>query len=129
MPWRLVPLGKGYYDIHFSTEDDMRRVWGGRTCTLAQGIFQSQRQPDFKPGNMLPQSHAQVWVKIYGLSQECWHPRHLMEIARGIGTPLQLDKATRERLYGYYAQILVNVDLSGDLPASIMVERKSRLPF
>lgn len=39
--------------------------------------------------------------------------------------PLQLDKATREHLYGYYAQILVDVDLFGELPASIMVEREN----
>ncbi|KAL6193239.1 hypothetical protein ACLB2K_034323 [Fragaria x ananassa] len=38
-PWRLVPLGKGYFDIHFSTEEDLRRVWGGGTCTLPDGIF------------------------------------------------------------------------------------------
>lgn len=23
-PWRLVPLGKGYFDIHFITEEDVR---------------------------------------------------------------------------------------------------------
>ncbi|KAM0986125.1 hypothetical protein ACFX13_013594 [Malus domestica] len=57
MPWRLVPIGKGYYDFHFSTEDNMRRILG-------------------------------------------W--RHL-----------------------YYARILVDVDLSGELPASIMVEREN----
>lgn len=125
-PWRLVPLGKGYYDIHFNTEDDMRRVWGGGTCTLSNGLFRlSQWKPDFKPGETLPQTHAQVWIKIFGLSQEYWHPRHLMEIARGVGTPLQLDKATKERLYGYYARVLVDVDLAGDLPSSIMVERES----
>ncbi|XP_008350100.2 uncharacterized protein [Malus domestica] len=123
--WKLVPLGKGYFDLHFSSEEDMRRVWGGGTCTLQFGLFRlSQWQPDFKPGDVLPQTHAQVWIKIYGLSQEYWHPRILMEIARGVGTPLQLDHATREKLYGYYARILVDVDLSADLPSTIMVERE-----
>ncbi|XP_068312484.1 uncharacterized protein [Pyrus communis] len=123
--WKLVPLGKGYFDLHFSTEEDMRRVWGGGTCTLQFGLFRlSQWQPDFKPRVVLPQTHAQVWIKIYGLSQEYWHPRILMEIACGVGTPLQLDHATREKLYGYYARILVDVDLSADLPSSIMVERE-----
>ena len=27
-PWRLVPIGKGYFDMHFSSEADMRKVWG-----------------------------------------------------------------------------------------------------
>ncbi|CAN6708759.1 unnamed protein product [Malus baccata var. baccata] len=106
-PWNLVPIGKGYFDIHFNKEDDMRRAWGGGTL--------SKWTPDFKPGDVLPQTHA----------QEYWHPRHLMEIASGVGTPLQLDSATRERQYGYYARILVDVNLAGDLPTSLMVERES----
>ncbi|CAN6540752.1 unnamed protein product [Malus baccata var. baccata] len=115
-PWNLVPIGKGYFDIHFNKEDDMRRAWGGGTCTLATGLFRlSKWTPDFKPGDVLPQTHA----------QEYWHPRHLMEIARGVGTPLQLDSATRERQYGYYACILVDVNLADDLPISLMVERES----
>lgn len=124
--WRLIPLGKGYFDIHLDTEDDMRRIWGGGACTLANGIFRlSQWVPDFQPGMVVPQTHAQVWVKFFGLSQDYWHPRTLMEIARGIGTPLQLDNATRERLYGYFARVLVDVDLTGELPSSIMVEREN----
>ncbi|XP_024195688.1 uncharacterized protein LOC112198815 [Rosa chinensis] len=124
--WRLVPLGKGYFDIHFSTEEDMRRIWGGGTCTLASGIFRlSEWKPDFKPGDVMPQTHAQVWIQISGLSQDYWHPHLLMEIARGVGTPLQLDRATKERQFGYYARVLVDVDLATDLPSSIMVEREN----
>ncbi|XP_024164201.1 uncharacterized protein LOC112171221 [Rosa chinensis] len=124
-PWRLVPLGKGFFDIHFETEEDMRRVWGGGTCTLTKGIFRlSQWKQDFKPGDTCPQTHAQVWVRILGLSQDYWHPRHLLEIARGIGTPLQLDRATKERAFGYFARLLVDVDLTGSLPSTLMVERE-----
>ncbi|KAL6139640.1 hypothetical protein ACLB2K_057942 [Fragaria x ananassa] len=61
-PWRLVPLGKGYFDIHFATEEDLCRVWGGGTCTLSNGIFRlAQWKPDFVPGDVLPQTHAQLW--------------------------------------------------------------------
>ena len=42
-----------------------------------------------------------------------------------LGTPLHLDKVTRDRTYGYYARILVDLDLSFDLPKSIMVERET----
>ena len=55
----------------------------------------------------------------------CWeylHPHLLFEIAKGVGTPLHLDKATRDHTYGFYARILVDLDLSIDLPKSIMVE-------
>lgn len=45
-----------------------------------------------------------------------------MSVARGIGLPLQIDQATRDKVFGYYARVLVEVDLSGPLPSSIMVE-------
>ncbi|XP_050378170.1 uncharacterized protein LOC126795363 [Argentina anserina] len=61
---------------------------------------------------------------MYGLSQDYWHSRHLMEIARGVGTPLQLDKATKEREFGYNACMLLDVDLANELPSSLMVERE-----
>lgn len=65
----------------------------------------------------------QLWVRILGLSQEYWHHQHLFEIAGGIGTPLQLDRATKERAFGYFARVLVDVNLSDILPSSLMVER------
>ncbi|XP_024178474.1 uncharacterized protein LOC112184444 [Rosa chinensis] len=101
-PWRLVPIGKGYYDLHFNSEEDLRKAWGGGTCTLDSGIFRlSQWQPDFKPGDVFPQTHAHIWIRISGLSQEYWHQQHIMEIARGIGIPLQIDAATKEQRFGY----------------------------
>ncbi|KAL6205978.1 hypothetical protein ACLB2K_023229 [Fragaria x ananassa] len=48
-----------------------------------------------------------------------------MEISRGVGTPLQIDKATKERQFGYYARVLVDVNIAGDLPSSLMVERET----
>lgn len=42
---------------------------------------------------------------MYSLSQEYW------------------DRATRDGLFGHYARILVEVDLS-DIPTSILVERE-----
>ncbi|XP_024177848.1 uncharacterized protein LOC112183741 [Rosa chinensis] len=128
-PWRLVPIGKRYFDIHFNSEADMRKVWGGGTCTLESGIFRlSQWKPDFRPGDVLPQTHAQIWVRISGLSQEYWHQQHILEIARGVGTPLQLDAATKKQRYGYYARVLVDVDMLGALPTSIMEIKSKDIP-
>lgn len=122
--WQLVPLARGYYDIHFGTEEDMRRVWSNGTCSLDSGIFRLfQWKPDFDPYSPKIQSHSQVWIQIYGLSLEYWHPKILMSIARGVGIPLKLDRATRAKTYGYYARVLVEVDLSAPLPSSLTVER------
>lgn len=69
------------------------------------------------------QTHAPVWIKIYGLPYEYWHPQLLLEIARGVGLPLQLAKMTQDCIYANYARVLVDVDLSGNLPSSLMIER------
>lgn len=72
--------------------------------------LESLWKPDFDPYATTQHTHAQVWRKIYGLSYEYWDPRIIMEIAKGVGIPLQLDKATKEGTNGFYARVLVDVD-------------------
>jgi hypothetical protein len=46
------------------------------------------------------------------LPQEYWRHSMLFEIASAIRTPLSLDEATKNRMFGHYARILVDIDLS-----------------
>lgn len=32
--WKMVPLDKGYYDFHFDTADDLRKIWAAGTINL-----------------------------------------------------------------------------------------------
>ncbi|KAK1581724.1 hypothetical protein Q3G72_008459 [Acer saccharum] len=68
-------------------------------------------------------------LKIYGLCSGYWHPRTIMEIARGVGIPLQLDQATRDGDYGFNGRVLVDVDLMDNLPSSLMIERDDHRGF
>lgn len=45
-------------------------------------------------------------------------------MAKGVGTPLQLDKVTKLRKFGHYARVLVDVDLSKLLLSTLWVEVK-----
>ncbi|GAU10068.1 hypothetical protein TSUD_423760, partial [Trifolium subterraneum] len=71
---------------------------------------------------------AQVWVRLYGLSQEYWRPNILFAIAGSIGTPICIDAITAkhmiERTFGQFARVLVNMDLSQTLRYKVLVERK-----
>ncbi|KAK1564607.1 hypothetical protein Q3G72_006877 [Acer saccharum] len=121
---QITLMARGYYVIHFSLEEDMRRIWASGTCTLTFGVFRLfQWKPNFDSYEPEIQTNAQVCIRIYGLCWEYLHPHILFEIAKGIGTPLHSDKATRDRTYRYYARILVDLDLSIDLPKSIIVEK------
>jgi hypothetical protein len=69
-------------------------------------------------------THAQVWIHLLELPQEYWMEGTLREIASVVGTPLLIDKATTKRLFGHYARILVDMDLSRKIFHEIVVERE-----
>lgn len=49
--------------------------------------------------------------------------RTLREIASAIGTPLLIDSATQNRVFGHYARVLVDMDLSKHIFNEVMIER------
>jgi len=48
----------------------------------------------------------------------------LFEIDSAIGTPVTLDVASPNRVFGHYAQILIDMDLPRNIFDEIMVERE-----
>lgn len=47
----------------------------------------------------------------------------MSDIARGIGIPLKIDKATRNGEFGHYAKVLVKIDVYGKPIGNLMIER------
>jgi hypothetical protein len=82
---------------------------------------------DFNP-RMQHNTSVQVWVKIFGLSQEYWHKNILFTIAGSLGTPICIDSVTakpmHERTFGQFARVLIDVDLLQPLRYKLLVERK-----
>jgi len=37
--WKMVPLGKGYYDFHFDSADDLRKIWAVGTVNLSRVCY------------------------------------------------------------------------------------------
>jgi len=35
----MVKLGKGYYDFHFDSADDLRKIWAACTVNLKPGLL------------------------------------------------------------------------------------------
>jgi hypothetical protein len=61
---------------------------------------------------------------LVDLPQEYWRHTTLFEIANGVGTPIALDIAPKNRTFGHFARILVDLDLSKRIFNEIMVERE-----
>jgi hypothetical protein len=122
--WQITPLGKGFYEFYFQSREDLNRIWSIGTWNLKPGLLRlSAWTSDFKPEE-LKITHAQVWVRMYGLPQEYWMPTTLFAIASGLGTPLSLDTATQQRTFGHFARVLVDINLAEELHYRILVERE-----
>jgi len=102
-PWKMKPFGKGYFEFYFSSYDDLRTVWSKGTLNLKPGLLRLfEWSKDFSAHTQL-QTHAHVWIRLLELPQEYWMDRTLREIASAIGTPLLIDSATQNRVFGHYA--------------------------
>jgi len=122
--WKMVPLGKGYYDFHFESKDNFQKIWAVGTVNLKPGLLRlSQWMKDF-PHYSQKQTHASIWILLVKLPQEYWRERTLKEIASVVGTPIDIDAPTCNRAFGHYARLLVDVDLSKRAFDEILVERE-----
>ncbi|KEH37114.1 DUF4283 domain protein [Medicago truncatula] len=122
--WKMVPLGKGYYDFHFDSVEDLRQLWAAGTINLKSGLIRlSQWTKDVKYLAQ-KQTHLSLWIRLVELPQEYWRERTLNEIASVVGTPIDIDALTRNHTFGHYARILVDIDLSKRAYDEILVERE-----
>jgi hypothetical protein len=108
--WGVISLGKGFFS------------------NLNPGLLKLFAWTrDFNP-KLQHNTSVQVWVKIFGLSQEYWHKNILFTIAGSIGTPICMDSASakpmHERTFGQFVRILVDVGLLQPLRHKLLVERK-----
>jgi hypothetical protein len=126
--WGVISLGKGFFEFTFSSLEDVKRVRSVPSWNLNPGLLKLFAwTKDFNP-KLQHNTSAQVWVKIFGLSEEYWHKNILFTIAGSLGTPICIDSVTakpmHERTFGQFARVLVDIDLLQPLRYKLLVERK-----
>lgn len=126
--WGITSLGRGYYEFIFTSLEDVKRVRSIASWNLSPGIPKLFAwSKDFSPKNQR-NTYAQVWVRLYGLSQEYWVQNILFTIAGSLGSPICTDSTTAkpriERTFGHYARVLVDMDVSQTIRYKLFVERK-----
>lgn len=78
---------------------------------LSGGILKIREWvPDFNPFK-IQTTASQIWVRIYNLPFEYWHPMVITGIAKALGTPLKIDGNTASSSFGTFARVLVEIDL------------------
>lgn len=120
--WFVTPLGRRFFEFKFQSMEDMKKVWAMNSVNLKSGILKIFCwSKDFDPLTQTL-SHAQLWIRLMHLPQEYWRQTTLFDIASGCGTPISIDKAMQSRLFGHYARILGDVDMSDMLFETVVVE-------
>ncbi|XP_057808880.1 uncharacterized protein LOC131023356 [Salvia miltiorrhiza] len=121
-PWQVIPLGKGYFTLKFSSSEDYALAFAKSAWRLRVGIlFLQAWTPNFNP-NKIVSSTAQVWVRIFNLPHEFWHPEVLSGIARHVGTPILVDGMSARASVGYFARVLVEMNVALEIPEFIDVK-------
>jgi len=77
---------------------------------------------DFVPSSM-KLTKIQCWVRIHSLPMEYWQPKIIFSIVRGIDTPVSLDDRTMNKSRGFFASVLIDIDILFALSNQILVER------
>jgi len=96
---KMVSLGRGFYDFHLATSDDLRTVWASGTANIKpEALHLSQWKNDFNYYSD-KQTHAQIWIHLIESAKEYWRECTLLKIAAAVGTPIDLDEPTTNRLF------------------------------
>ncbi|XP_057809021.1 uncharacterized protein LOC131023495 [Salvia miltiorrhiza] len=121
-PWQVIPLGKGYFTLKFLSPEDYALAFAKSAWRLRVGIlFLQAWTPNFNP-NKIVSSTAQVWVRIFNLPHKFWHPEVLSGIARHVGTPILVDGMSARASVGYFARVLVEMNVALDIPQFLDVK-------
>nr|KYP56016.1 hypothetical protein KK1_002243 [Cajanus cajan] len=122
--WKVIHLGRGYFDFAFQNNEDLRIILVAGSWSLNPRILRlTTWKPDFNP-RIQRNTVAQVWTCILDLPLEYWSPDVLFSIVSRIGVPISIDTTTLNLLYGHFARVLVEINLEDYIPDQILVERE-----
>ncbi|XP_026459325.1 uncharacterized protein LOC113359985 [Papaver somniferum] len=121
--YQLIPLGKGFFIIKLANEVDMKYIWNG-FWKIGSQIFKLRLwEPNFNPAAR-KSTTSFVRVNFPDLGIEYWKEKILMSLGDAIGRAIKVDETSLKREVGYYASVLVEVDLPNTVPHHVLVKSK-----
>jgi hypothetical protein len=110
---------KGFFMTIFNLTEDRERVFqNGPYFFNSTGLYVRIWKENFSPEKEDFMT-APVWIHLYSLPQEYWHPEILEGIGNTLGSFVRIADTTLQGRYTSYARICVYLDVSKVLPASI----------
>jgi hypothetical protein len=125
--WNFVKLPdmfyneEGYFILRFHSSSD-------KDAVMMQGPYTIRNMPmllrDWKPDFNLKRDMLRtlpIWVKLPQLPLYLWGIKSLSKIGSAIGNPLVTDECTAHKLRVSYARLLIEVDVTQELPHDITI--------
>ncbi|KAF6134137.1 hypothetical protein GIB67_013534 [Kingdonia uniflora] len=110
-----APIGSNPGINGVSSYAEMAKENTGRSCSLEQLPIPGRRG-DFPSIKVTIEAHKR------GLGVEFWEVETLMFLGRTLGTPIQIDQSASTMEFGYFAKVLIDIDLAVPIPNKILVE-------
>ncbi|XP_062086245.1 uncharacterized protein LOC133792360 [Humulus lupulus] len=115
---RIARLNNGFTLVNFRDEVT-------RDLVLEAGVLHFDRKPVIvKPWStdldtLKAVKSVPIWIRLPGLGLQYWGTKCLSALMSTIGVPILVDKVTKDRSMMQFARVLVEIELSEDLPKSV----------
>nr|XP_009766595.1 PREDICTED: uncharacterized protein LOC104217941 [Nicotiana sylvestris] len=110
--------------IGFNYEDDKNNlIQQGPYTFHNRPLILKQWEPNFQMNKELTRK-IPIWMIFQGLPIQYWTQENLGRIASYLGKPICSDRLTAEGVRISYARILVEMDVSQELPDDMLIEKK-----
>ncbi|KAL8552220.1 hypothetical protein ACS0TY_001064 [Phlomoides rotata] len=127
--WKLVPIGRGYYNVQLPNLDDRDRILDRSSWPLKPGVVWVQRWVrDFNPYKTNT-SIAQVWVRLFEIPMEYFLTPIIHALASSLGTVIKIDDRTKDRSMCHYARVLIELDMKQNFEDYVMFETEGHYLF
>ncbi|XP_074315209.1 uncharacterized protein LOC141651393 [Silene latifolia] len=112
---------QGWFSFRFYLEEEMTKVLRQGPWKINQNsLILKQWSPSFS-GEMDRVAKVPVWILFPGLDPFLWSDVVLSKIVSKIGKPLYADNATTSKEKLSFARVMVEVDVSQDLPECVVL--------
>ena len=116
-----VTLGKGFFLVRFSNNDDYDYVLQGGPWFIGEYFLTIKPWEPYFIAYEAKLTSVAVWVRLPELPIEFYEASVLREIGSVIGPVLHIDSYTASEIRGGYARLCVQIDLEKPLISSIRV--------
>ncbi|XP_057771119.1 uncharacterized protein LOC130990908 [Salvia miltiorrhiza] len=115
-------MGKGFFTLKFKSMEDKKIAKAKPVLELTSGCVRLREWTKFFDPYKESSSIAQIWVRIYNLPLEFWHPEVIAVIGRAVGHPIRIESSAAAGAVGHFARVLIEVDLSTPLLEGVYID-------